>query len=158
MNSPPMPAPRRTRLKKLVQPRLQLKLSLWFVCVVATALVTQFVFLARAISQISLQPSGDPSVYFDRFVSEAVGILAISLGVVLPLTLLVGVLATFRIAGPIHRMRAFLAAVQRGEHPPDIRLRKDDELQDLAAALNDVTRRLRAQDVRAGDASERTAA
>ena len=61
----------------------------------------------------------------------------------LPLTFLVGVLTTFRIAGPVYRFEQFLAAVRRGERPSDFHLRKGDELTDLAALINEATGPLR---------------
>jgi hypothetical protein len=47
-----------------------------------------------------------------------------------------------RFCGPIRRICATLEAVQRGERPPAIRLRKGDEFQELAEAINATLRRL----------------
>ena len=44
----------------------------------------------------------------------------------------VGVAATFRIAGPIYRIKTYLRQVIDGEALPDCRLRKGDHLHDLA--------------------------
>lgn len=41
-----------------------------------------------------------------------------------------------RVAGPAHRLRSTLEAVQRGEPVAPIRLRNGDQLQDLAETLN----------------------
>lgn len=51
-----------------------------------------------------------------------------------------------RYCGPVHRITRTLEAVQRGERPRPIRLRKGDEFQDLAATLNDTLRGLGALD------------
>lgn len=51
-----------------------------------------------------------------------------------------------RYCGPAHRIAATLRAVARGERPQPITLRRGDELQELAAALNDTLRRLGAPD------------
>ena len=64
-------------------------------------------------------------------------------GQVLSTALSVGVLFTFRIAGPVYRFEQFLSAVVRGERPRDFRLRKGDQLTELAALINDATRPLR---------------
>ena len=133
----------RPRRKKLVQPGLQLTVCLWTLCLVAAALTMQFIFTARAFSRIAVDLPGNPEEHFNRFVSEAFHILAVSVGVVLPLTCLVGVLATFRLVGPIARMKGFLVAIQRGERPPDIQLRKGDQLREFCGLLNDVTGPLR---------------
>lgn len=51
-----------------------------------------------------------------------------------------------RMAGPAYRLRRTLEAVQRGERPEPIRLRKGDEFQDLADALNATLQQLGAMD------------
>jgi HAMP domain-containing protein len=51
-----------------------------------------------------------------------------------------------RVAGPAHRLRRALEAVQRGERIRPIVLRKGDELQDLAGALNATLQQLDAMD------------
>mgnify|MGYP005703992283 CR=1 FL=1 len=61
----------------------------------------------------------------------------------LPLVYAVGILTTFRFAGPIYRFEMFLGQVRRGENPADCRLRKGDHLKDFCELLNDVTRPLR---------------
>jgi hypothetical protein len=43
----------------------------------------------------------------------------------------VGVLATFRLTGPIDRIERHLEAVARGEDPAPCRIRKGDEFQEL---------------------------
>jgi len=130
---------RQRRTRKLVAPGLQLKLSLWFLCLIGLAMTLQFVFMARSFSAIALGLPGDAAAYYDSFASAALRILSISLGVVLPLTLVVGVLASFRIVGPLKRLEGFLAAVERGERPPDLSFRKGDELQSLCRLANAVT-------------------
>jgi len=72
--------------------------------------------------------------------------LAIAFLVFLPLTFFVGILSTFRVAGPLYRFEKFLESLQRGERPPDFRLRKGDELHDLAELLNQATAPMRKGD------------
>ena len=54
----------------------------------------------------------------------------------LPLTLLVGILTTFRVAGPVFVFHRFLKNIREGNDPGVIRLRKGDKLHDLADAMN----------------------
>lgn len=51
-----------------------------------------------------------------------------------------------RVAGPAHRLRRALESVQRGERIAPIVLRKGDELQELAEALNTTLQQLGAMD------------
>lgn len=51
-----------------------------------------------------------------------------------------------RYCGPVHRISRTLEAIERGERPEPIRLRRNDELHELATVLNDALRKLGALD------------
>jgi hypothetical protein len=72
----------------------------------------------------------------ERIPSHTLWVLAVSFLVLMPLTFGVGVIVTFRVAGPLYRFDQHLKAIARGEDPGECRIRKDDELQDLCATLN----------------------
>ena len=76
-------------------------------------------------------------------------ILLVSFGMLLPLTIAVGILATFRIAGPVYRFEKYLKAVIRGEEVGPCRIRKGDEFQELCELINEATAAMREQ--RAGE-------
>ena len=131
------------RKKKLIEPRLQLKFSLAFlstalVLVLLQAIVIQFV-LQRVASRLphdgALLQSEVPGVLLTSFL-----ITLLLLG---PLSLGIGVLTTFRVLGPIYRFRVFLRQVANGERPADCRIRKTDELHDFCDLLNEATASLR---------------
>jgi len=63
--------------------------------------------------------------------------LAITLGVLIPITMVVGILVTHRIAGPIFNMERYLRRIADGK-PAEAccRLRDGDNLQDLCQAIN----------------------
>ena len=82
------------------------------------------------------------------------GTLLISFALFLPLMFFVGILVTFRFAGPVYRFKMYLGEVIRGEKPKDCRLRKGDELQDLCAVINQATEPLRRREE--SDVSEPT--
>ena len=75
----------------------------------------------------------------------------------LPITATVGILATFRIAGPLNRIEAFLTEVRDGSKPADCIIREGDELRELCDLVNEVTAGLREPGVDPA-ASEREAA
>jgi hypothetical protein len=52
------------------------------------------------------------------------------------LIFLIGVLTTFRIAGPLSRLETHLRSIVQGEEPGPLRLRGGDELQGVAELLN----------------------
>lgn len=131
------------RLRKLVHPRLQMRLTLSFVGLVFLALTFQFVLFT---SVMSTTLESVPGAFADQFVDVASAyqrVLLISLGVVLPLTALVGVMATFRIVGPLFNIARFLQRTLAGENPEDCRLRGGDEYQELCELVNRVSAPLR---------------
>lgn len=138
-----MPPAIKPRRRKLIKPRLQLKLAGLFVGLSALSLLLQFVLFTNRMTHLALELPNDGALLIgstNRLLSEVLGI---SFLLFLPLTLGFGILATFRIAGPIYRFETFLASVEAGECPPDFRLRKHDEMHELAAQIVNVTRPLR---------------
>lgn len=133
------------RSQRLVDPRLQLKLSTWFLGLAVLALVFQYILLTTTMSSLSLELGGDAAMAHERIMSACMHVLGISLAVVLPATLIVGVLVTFRIAGPIARFTRFLEEVRADKRPADCQVRRGDELQDFCRLLNEATAPLRTQ-------------
>ena len=96
------------RSRKLVSPNLQLRLSLWFVGVVTAGLLLQSILVSRNLTALAQTVPGDAAALHAAFSKAAWNTLWTSLLVVLPLSVGVGILATFRLAGPLARFRAFL--------------------------------------------------
>ena len=69
--------------------------------------------------------------------------LWLTLGVVVPLTLGVGILASFRIAGPLYRFEVHMKQVSHGEDPGPCRIRRGDMLQGFCDQLNALTEPMR---------------
>jgi len=53
-----------------------------------------------------------------------------------PLVILIGLILSHRIAGPIYRIKVFIKKVLSGDYGHRVTLRENDELQDLAKGLN----------------------
>ena len=68
--------------------------------------------------------------------------LAVNLAFVSLFWIGIGILASHKIAGPVYRMIHFLESVAKGDCSQRLRLRKKDELHDLADAINSVVDRL----------------
>lgn len=130
------------RINKLVRADIQLKLTFYFALLTVFALVFQFLLLMSAMSAMPAV-GGGAAKQNEFFMDAATQTLWLSLAIVLPLTTIVGVLATFRIAGPLHRFSVFLRDIKNGKRPADCRLRKGDELQDFCALLNEATAPIR---------------
>lgn len=142
------------RRKKLIKPRLQLRLTGVFVGLTALSLLFQFVLFTSVLNEAAVALPNDAQVLLEAINRITLRVLAFSFLVFLPLTLGIGVLSTFRVAGPVYRFEQFLRAVARGERPRDFRLRRGDELKELAALINDATRPLREPRSAAPDAGE----
>lgn len=114
-----------------------------FVGLSALALLLQFVLFTNVVHGIAVELPNDGEVMMEEFVGRMFFVLAASAFVFLPLTFLVGILTTFRVAGPLYRIERFLVAVAEGGQEPDVRLRRKDRLEALADAANRATRPLR---------------
>lgn len=126
------------RIIKLIDARLQLTMTLWFVCASAVALVVQWMLFTNAMKDFALsQPN--PVVAYEGIATACLNALMTSLAFALPATIAIGVMTTFRIAGPIQSFRKFLEALRDGEQPADCLIRKGDQLQDFCDLLNDAT-------------------
>lgn len=124
------------RRKKLIDPRLQLWMTSVFLGLTALSLLMQLLLFMLAMSQIALTLPNDGELMWDQINERLYFVIGTSFAIFLPLTLLVGILTTFRVAGPVYRFKRFLANVREGRDPGYMRLRNGDKLQDLAEDLN----------------------
>jgi len=128
---------------QLIQPRLQLRLILTFLGVSALALALQFILFTASLTRLAAELPADGPQLIEQVPEHVLLVLLVSIAVLLPLTFFVGVVVTFRIAGPIYRFESYLTDVIAGGKPADCRLRKGDELKDLCELINRATAPLR---------------
>jgi len=121
---------------KLIQPSLQLKLVGAFMGMSALALMLQFLLFMTSMSEIAAELPEDGALLLSAMQETTIQILLVSFGMLLPVTALVGVLVTFRWAGPIFRFKQHLGRIALGERPAHCKLRKGDELQDVCEVMN----------------------
>ncbi len=131
------------RLKKLVDPDLQLRMVAWFAATAILSIGLQFILTVNTMSEVALNSHATPADAYNEVSAGAVAILLKTLLVSVPLMVLVGIVVSHRITGPLVRMRSFLREVVVGRSPEDIELRAYDDLKDLAHLVNEVTRPLR---------------
>ncbi len=137
--------PYKRRTRKLINGKLQLKLTLWVVGVATLSMLFQFVILFTTITKVGVELPNDYQIFFDRLPEQLFRSFLASLSISLAVTFVAGVLLTHRIAGPLYRFTQFLNAVKRGEHPDVCRIRANDELHDFCELLNETTAPLREQ-------------
>jgi signal peptidase II len=112
----------------------------------ASAMLLQFILFTSAVTEVATHLPSDGLLLVEELPRLLYGTLLVSFGLFLPLMFMVGVLVTFRFAGPIYRFEVYLKQVIRGEKPADCRLRQGDELQGLCRLINQATEPLRRQD------------
>jgi hypothetical protein len=131
------------RRKKLIKPRLQLKVALAGLGISFVAVLLVVIMVNEALMQFASEGWVDAEALQAEWMGILLSKLVIALALLVPFTLALGVILTHRLAGPIYRFEMFLHAVMAGEHPEPCRLRKGDELWDFCHLLNEVTEPLR---------------
>lgn len=124
------------RRKKLIKPRLQLQLSMTFVGLAALGLMMQSLLFMERLSELSFTLPNDGSILMSVMGETMTRIYLMSALVFLPLTLVVGVLLTFKLAGPAFRMERYLRDIRAGKYTGPCRIRKGDKLEELCDELN----------------------
>lgn len=147
-----MPAYRRHF--RIIRPTLQMRLVLTFIGISAFALLLQYILFVRFAVELVAERASSDGLPLDDIGSRLMQVFAISFFLMLPLTFVVGVLATHKFAGPIYRFEQYLKQVAAGEKPADCKLRKGDDLQSLCTLINQATEPLR----RKGTAASETVA
>lgn len=140
----PQPQSHRRRIK-LIKPRLQLKMVGVFVGLSALGFLLQSLHVGLRLSELSASMPEGGSYLMAVMPELPLEILLVSFGMLLPLTIAVGILVTFRIAGPVYRFEKYLKAVLRGEEVGPCRIRKGDEFQELCELINQATAATREQ-------------
>ena len=133
------------RKKKLIKSGLQLKLVSAFLAMAVVAALFQVVLLNTSLLKLTENLGVQTAEVNARFAAILMRNLLITLGVLVPIMLVFGILITHRVAGPIYKFERHLEAIARGEEQGDCKLRKGDELHDLCERINTAVRVLRRQ-------------
>jgi methyl-accepting chemotaxis protein len=132
------------RNQKLIYPKFQLKLIGTFFLLACISALFQVLLLNLSLQELAprLGEGGEALlVLLNELFRKN---LLIAFVCLMPLMLVVGVLVTHRIAGPVFRMERHLEALARGENPGECRIRRNDEFQELCQRINDAQRALTA--------------
>ena len=123
----------------------------WVLMVLLATLITQLVTLAFVVFQdqkaqgeffyVPYEFGTDPVVVKRGVILLPAFLISGGLGFLI--TCLVGVFYSHRLAGPLHKLQDTVERVLRGEPAEPVRLRKSDELQELADSLNRLTEKTR---------------
>jgi hypothetical protein len=131
------------RKKKLINPRLQLRLVGIFFCAACLAVQVEAILITLTMTRLSRTLGNDGSALLEQVPEFVRTNLLLTFAILTPVMLAVGIVATFKIAGPLHNFEQFLRAVRDGQQVEPCRIRKGDELQTLCTLINEVTAPLR---------------
>ncbi len=138
---------RHRRRKKLIKPGIQMRMVAAFLCVGVVVILIQGVVLFHMLTRLAADLPNEGGLIVKDIPAMVGRSLLIGTGLIIPSIFVIGVLVTFRVAGPLYRFEMFLKQVANGEKPGPCKLRKGDELKGLCELLNVVTAPLREGEV-----------
>ena len=131
------------RRRKLIKPGVQLALSGIFAGVSILSLLLQALLFSSLLTNTANRMPVGGNYLIDLMPTLLLRSFLFSFGIALPLTLAVGVVATFRITGPIHRFENYLRGVIRGVQLGPCKIREGDAFVELCDLINEATAPLR---------------
>jgi len=134
------------RKKKLIEPGLQLRLGLFFFLAAAGSVSVQAIVLRGGLTEIIPALGDDGSLLRQEISSVLLQSSALTLALLIPFTLTMGIRWMFRIVGPLYRFRVYLGEVARGETTAACRIRHTDELHPHLRRINALTAPLRQEE------------
>jgi hypothetical protein len=140
------------RRRKLINPGLQLRMTGVFCMAAVAGVLAQFILLNSVLSEVGREYPAHAEILQEQWPAMMLKTVWITLGLILPFTLGLGILVTFRIAGPLYRFETYLGQVARGEDPGPCRIRKGDMLQSTCDVINTLCEPIRLRNSAARDA------
>lgn len=132
------------RKQTLVKRELQLRMVMQCGAVVGLAVLVQSLLIAFAFSRLAATLPNDGLMVHAAMPRVLVVGLLTSLALLAPFVFALGLRYSHRIAGPVHRMEETLRKVVATGEFESLRLREGDELQELAALLEQALSRTKA--------------
>ena len=131
------------RRTQLVKPWLQIQIGLGCLAIATVVVVVQGVNLSHALMRVAGDLPSEGGLVLSQMSSIITSNVIFTLALLAPLLVTVGVLLTFRIAGPLHRIETYLEAVLAGKEQGPCTLRDGDSLQELCSLVNRVSAPMR---------------
>jgi len=137
------------RSRTLIKRGIQLRMAGLFAGLSFVCLLTQWLLFSSMLANSAHKMPVGGEYLLDLVPSLLYRALLFSLLIALPLTLVVGVQATFRITGPIYRFESYLKQVIRGTQLGPCKIRQGDALPELCELINQATEPVRRRTVEA---------
>ena len=134
----------RIRKRKLINSGLQLKLITTFLLVACVASLFQVLLLNRSLLNMARSMDSNGQAVLAQLPQLLFNNLLLTMVVLVPVMVVVGMLVTHRVAGPIYRFQKHFEAIANGEQVRPCKIRQGDELQELCSKINAAVDRLQA--------------
>lgn len=140
----------RKRTRLFIARKFQIRyISLILVFMFVTAIVTGYmVYVTTWVMFGEKLAAVYPQGLLLDIVKQVNMVLLMRLLFLSPLVILIGLILSNRIAGPIYRIKRFLRHVSAGSYGERLKLREKDELQDVAAEINHLVSKLSSEQAR----------
>ncbi len=127
------------RKRVLILPRLQWRLVAAFLSAACISTVVQMLLLNLALTRLANEAPAARGPVLEASPDILWTQIVLTFGLMVPLIIAVGLLETFRVAGPLYKFEGYLKDVLAGRNPAPCTLRQEDELQDLCRLINAAT-------------------
>src|SRR5262249_28502011 len=104
----------RLRRNRLSNPSLQLRLVAVFLCTAALAVQAEAILITYTLTKLAERMPTDGSLLLSELPEFVRTNLLLTFAILAPTALGVGIIATFRIAGPLYRIEQFLLNMKEG--------------------------------------------
>ena len=131
----------RSRIKKIVKHKLQLKMVGVFLGLACICAFFQLLLINHSLTSLLQSPQLDDSTILNGLPRVLATNFLITLVVLIPLMGYIGILMTRRITEPVLRFENYLESLAAGEESRLCKIRKSDELQELCKKINAVANR-----------------
>ncbi len=133
------------RWNKMPKSGLQLRMTMVFVTIASLAAIFQVFLINRAMIGVARKLPNDGEALLEHLPTLfSTSVMWTGL-VLIPVLLLVGILMTFRVAGPVFRIERYLNDVADGKDVGQCTIRGRDELHSLCDAVNRAVTTLQSQ-------------
>ena len=130
------------RTKRVIAPGFQFKVTVRFLCIALTLTLAQTFILNHTMMEVVRDLPHDEGIMLALWPELLLENLLFTLAYSIPITIVGGLLITFRVAGPEYRIKQHLSSLIRGEDPGPCRLRKGDSLGEVAELVTQLRSRL----------------
>lgn len=141
------------KLKNMfVQPRFQLKLSLFYIVTGGLSISATGIFVLQKLAAVQELMNTSPVTSFqaqgviNELMLECIQISMLGFGFFILLSFIFALVISHRIAGPQVAIRAYIDALKEGNYDYQRELRANDELTDIMKALKELAPVLRERD------------